>query len=349
MTTPFKLAPTLTLDAKRRKAQAGGAIIEMVICTFVFVPLAFYSMWFCDTLHFGIKAQEASVGPVWDVTAKQIHSYTGGGGGKTKVQAAASKAQQQWTDLLQGFDSADASTTASSQSLLGRADSLKVTCNPTKNSGTGPGGEWTTNDGVSMMPTPTWVSCKAELQIHTVNMPKKYDQQRAETGVYLFPDDSGVDPLKMCGIGDGDRGCTVGASDGFAVLTDDWAVERGTENRLSIGSAGGNTAYWNVNNAVWSANDHGGTPAVFTFPIGGFGDQGDTNNFRLTYRHTSDGAFSPVESGHGQSNPYGGPSNTHTGGGWHEESETGHQDITKKVWDKRVTAHYLAVRGNPAD
>jgi hypothetical protein len=329
----------------------GGAVVEMAIGTLIFVPLAFYGIWFSDTLHFGIRAQEASMAPAWDVTAKLLHNEaTGLGSEDQNVAAAATTAQGAiLADMGTSFDSADPGDTPIKQSVYARASALAVTCAPGNGNGAAPNAnvDWAganADPDRSFLPINTWLNCTSKLTQVTSGIPGQYAENFAD-GIPLFP---GVGlTMSMCGMGPGITGCQNGAAQGFWLFTDDWGCENGNANALSIGSSGGNDAYFNVAQKFYQP---GGDPGSITMAIAGWGDLApNTPAFRMTYQRGPDGTYDDpyTEGGHGQSNPHGGASDTHTGGPWHDEGAP--INGGKLTFATRANRVYMAVPGWPAD
>jgi hypothetical protein len=320
----------------------------MAIGTLIFVPLAFYGIWFADTLHFGIRAQEASMLPAWDVTAKLLHDEASGFSPQyANVSSAANLAQTTvLSDMGTSFDSADPSDTPVKQSVFARASTLSVTCGPANGDGTAPGGlGWAIVPDPTYTPNNTWLNCTSTLGQNTTGIPGTYAENFAD-GIPLFP---GVGlTMSMCGMGPGITGCAAGGAQGFWLFTDDWGCEDGNENALSIGSPGGNTAYFNVAQKFYGGNDN---PGDITAPIEGWGDLGQTANFRLTYRRGPDGSYGDpyTEGTHGQSGPHGGAANTHTGGPWHDEGAPVNVGMLTFNSPNRANNVYMAVQGWPSD
>ncbi len=332
--------------------QRGGAVVEFGVFTFVFVPLALYGAWFADALHLGIKAQEASMVPVWDVTSHLLHDSSGGGG-TSKYNPAIQKAVSDIQgDMANSFDSTDPSGSPTRASVLVKADPLSISCQQV--SAPNADADWTTSPSMALgwkatmdadkRPTDTWVACRSVVTLHTTGFQPDFAETQA-SGLKLLANN--LLNIKLCGIGPGFNGCgSNGPADGFKVMNDDWGLEYGQQNGLNPGSADGNQPYFDLAKEYFTA---AGSPGYVSMIVGGFGDQGATTSFRLTYRRGSEGAFDATESQHGQDGPHGGPSQPHTGGAWHEENSA-HQDVSEKTFNSaRVAAHYLGVKAFPAD
>ena len=256
--------------------------------------------------------------------------------------------------MANSFDSTDSSGSPTRVSVLVSADPLSISCQQV--SAPNPRADWTTQPTTvppplgwkatmdsGKRPTDTWVACRSSVTLHTTGFQSDYDQGRAGTLKLIA---SSLTTIKLCGIGPGFSGCgTNSPTDAFYVMNDDWGLEYGDQNTLNPGSASGNDAYFQLAKEYFTA---AGSPGMVSMLVGGFGDQGATTSFRLTYRRGSQGAFDAVEDQHGQSGPHGGPSNPHTGGAWHEEGGS-HQDVSKNSFSTRADAHYLGVSSFPSD
>jgi hypothetical protein len=328
--------------------QRGGAVVELAVFTFAFVPLAMYGLWFSDCLHFAIRAQEASILPAWDVTAKLLHDEANGSSSLSKISSATSTAQSDvLNDMQNSFDSTDPLGSPVKQSVVARAGSLQVACQPSSGTGASPDNSIAWMSGAvhaddSRLPVNTWINCSSKLTLTTSGIPAEYAEDRA-AGVQLFP--SAWTSLDLCGIGPGVTGCATGTNSGFFLFTDDWACENGSANQLSIGSSGGNDAYFNVAQEFYSA---AGNPSSVLEIMTGWGDLApSTDSFRLTYQRTTGGAYSQTEDGHQQSSPHGGASSLHTGGPWHDEGMPYHAG--ELTFSARANSTYMAVPGWPSD
>lgn len=332
--------------------QRGGAIVEFAVATLVFVPLVLYGIWFSDAMHFAFVASEASIEPAFDATAHLTHDYEGGGNPDGLFAGAVQKEQQNVMDELKtSYDAFDPSGNPNSVAVLASPKNLKVTCQR-MNGGDGPSGVPAIqnkggNGAVSMLPMKGWVSCTSGVEIDTPNdrIPDKFMPEHSHSD--LFP--SGRRTFNICGVGPGPSGCGSGnKATGFAILLDDWALEDGAENALSIGSPGGNKGYFNVGNAFFVNAGAGAINQAMMQVTKGGGDQGQTGNFRLSYRVDGQGRYSATETTHGQNSPLGGPSGPRTGGPWKDEHSS-HQDLTEKTFSTRANEHYLARPDWPAD
>lgn len=326
------------------RAEEGGALVEFAVATLVLVPLVFYGMWFSDALHIATVATEASIEPAFDATAYLTHDYDGKGNAEAQFANVASKSQNEvLKELKTSFDSYDPSASSISASVVAHPGKLQLKCDRTNGSGDLQGlGKITTRS--DLMSTKSWITCTSSVEVDTVGVPDKFDQDHAHAN--LFP--TARHKFRICGAGPGVTGCGTNPTDGFSILLDDWALEDGKKNDLSIGSPGGNRGYFNVGDDFYvnagNAAILAAMGAVTNIPE----DLGATGNFRLTYQVSSNGDYNATEGGHGQSGPLGGPSNPHTGGPWHDEHST-HQNLDSNAFNTRANQHYLARPDWPAD
>lgn len=330
--------------ARLRANQRGGALVEFAVATLVLVPVVLYGMWFSDALHIATVATEASIEPAFDATAYKTHDYDGKGSAEAEFAGVASKVQKQVTqELSTSYDSFDPGASPIGASVVAHPQNLKIECGRTGGSGDLQGlGAIKTRS--NLMSTKSWVTCRSSIEINTVKVPDKFMQDHADTD--LFP--SGKQTFKICGAGPTVTGCGTKQTDGFSILLDDWGLEDGKANNLSIGGSGGNPGYFNVGNDFYV--NAGNAPilaamgAVTNIPE----DLGSTGNFRLSYRVDGNGSYNATETDHGQTGPLGGPGSPHTGGPWHDEHST-HTDLDSNAFSTRTNAHYLARSDWPAD
>jgi len=344
------MSATNSLQTMRQhlRDQMGGSMTEFAVGTLVLVPVVLYGIWFSDAMHFAVVAEEASIEPAFDSTAHLIHAYEGGSASSRLSGAASSSSSNVSSELSSSFDSFDKNANTYSSSVVAHPSNLQVTCKASGGSGQSPGGTPAiSNAGASLLPTNTWVTCNSSVEIDTVGVPTQFMQDHAHAD--LFPANRRT--FKLCGAGPGITGCGSGSGSnniGFSIMLDDWGLDDGAANKLSIGSASGNQGYFAVGNQFFKNMGNGAIlmamGAVTQIPQ----DLGSTANFRLTYEVDSSGSYNQTESAHGQGGPLGGPGNPHTGGPWHDEHSQ-HSDMDKTVFSQRTNDHYLARQDYPAD
>jgi hypothetical protein len=336
----------------KRRNQEGQAVTEFAIATMIFVPLTLFGIWFADTLHLGIKATEAEVIPAWDMTAMRVHDYQSGGPYDALYNQAIAQAQQGvLNEMQQSFDSTNPGGSPISASVVARAQDLQVQCQRTNGDGSGPGNAGVflpANAPTQYLNANSWVTCHSSLDVLTVGFRPEYLQDRFD--VPLIP----LTQLSLCGLGnDGDGGCFNDNQHGFSVMLDDWALENGAANPLSIGTGGssGNPQYVNVASSFFFS----GTAPSFELtgtvmlPLVLSADLANVGAFRLSYQRGNQGAYDQPENGHGQQNPTAGAGSLKTGGPWNEENPA-YPDLSKNTFtNTRVDANYLAIKTFPKD
>ena len=214
------------------------------------VPLVLYGLWFSDALHFATVAEEATIEPAFDATAYLGHDYQHSGASASSIYGRISHNVQQdvQSELATSYDSYDTGASPVQSSVFVRPKSLQLSCQPSNGNGGPPRDSYgssatdvdaTLGRGSGYLQTKTWITCSAAVNLDSSLFPHQYRQDQAH--VALFP--SSRDTLQICGVGPGLWGCPRGQGDGFSILLDDWAVEKGDANKLKVGSASGNTAW----------------------------------------------------------------------------------------------------------
>lgn len=312
----------------------GAATTEFALATLFIIPLILYTMYSGEAFLTAIKAQEAEIRAGWEVSAYRLHAYNGGDY-RSLYTNAAQRAETRVNDAMRDLDSFENRGTGWRQAV-GNATFDRVECRLRSGNGAGP----------SVYPlglppqlhTDGYVGCQARVRYENVMLPIR--PHREFIGNDLLPPE--LRRMEMCGNGSTVQGCEGTRMAGFVLLTDDWGLERGTQNPVGQQT---NREYYNVGRATYQMS---GTPGLslgyqagqlavnsaMGFLLGG-ADQGQTSTFKMGYLTAISNRRNVPSDGRG-TDPHLTP--------WDEEA---HQDtnntraISQRVYNERRNSTYL--------
>lgn len=213
--------------ARLGRDQRGGAVVELMLSGLLLVPMVLYGLYLADALEVGMRAQQAAVHALWDVTGYKLHDYKSGDQSGQLLRKAAKDAGD---DTQQKYAKLDVYHPGKSLPML--------TLDP-------PSLEWAECQVSDGIPQPTFtfsaggrlhqsggVVCQAQAQIQA-------NKQIPVTWSFGWGDKdlfSKVRQMKLCGVGLATGG-QCAKDTGFSVLTDDWGVDDGKVNENDKGNA----------------------------------------------------------------------------------------------------------------
>jgi hypothetical protein len=268
-------------------------MVEFALAMLVFIPVVYYSMYIGDGFIAGFKAQEAEISATWDTTAYRLHNFESGGGTKGLYDQAESSASARIQGDLQGLDSyAKVKVAGAGFSVSGGQLMPGVTCERKKIAGAGDGvfstlGEMPEPTALKMFHVPSYMQCTAQTRVENRFMPQTYLQGSLEGGEPFLP--PSMARIDMCGLGSTPNGCS--ATRGMIVLTDDWGLENGAEQDVSMHQDGSdkiqNPRYFSAAREVFLAEGKAmadeQVKEVMQFMLGKDLTTHESSNFRMAY------------------------------------------------------------------
>lgn len=266
-----------------RKAQRGGAVVELAITSVAFVTTLLFGLYFGEVGFMMLKVQEAAHSAMLDATSRRVHkldlaavdsnfagAYQPFLNNKFGHKSAGDKAEKKYAD----FNGVEDKGQGFSQ-VMAAAANMKAECVSTSSQpGTDPLSFAIPNvtskrpfmgDVVDYMQRMYrdrgGVQCSSSAAITALNFPKAFMENGGPLSKEkLFQ----TQPLRVCGVGLAKNGTCKGE---LAVLTGDWAIDgelNSTANRdviqMSNGfiKPGSNMAYRRIVGKLYELNGDGG-------------------------------------------------------------------------------------------
>lgn len=266
-----------------RKAQRGGAVVELAITSVAFVTTLLFGLYFGEVGFMMLKVQEAAHSAMLDATSRRVHkldlaavdsnfsnAYAPFGNNKFGHKGAGDKAEKEYQD----FNGVEDKGKGFSQ-VMAAAAGMKTQCVSTSSQpGTDPLSFAIPNfssprpfmgDVVDYMQRMYrdrgGVQCSSSAEIKALNFPKAFMENGGPLAKEkLFQSQ----PLRVCGVGLARNGECKGE---LAVLTGDWAIDgelNSSANRdviqMSTGfiTPGSNLAYRRIIGKLYDLNGEGG-------------------------------------------------------------------------------------------
>jgi hypothetical protein len=191
----------------------GQATVELALGSLVLVSMLMFGIYFAEVTFGSMKVQEAANAALWDVTHYKHHDILTVTYSTAPIGAAVSQAQADTSAAYQDFDGRTSAVKGSSiTQVMTATNGMKVTCNRGGAPGFTPNPlvAWSFDDN-------SGVSCSAEADFLTVNIPKTFQDSTAGA---LFQAKHWTRPsLHVCATGRG-TSCTGK----YSMMVDDWGL-----------------------------------------------------------------------------------------------------------------------------